>query len=77
MEAQVGDFQYYTDSEEENEGLVPDDSSPKERRINRRPQELSDGVIYFGQWNNKGCRDGRGIQIWKDGSKYVGNFMND
>lgn len=33
--------------------------------------ELDNGVSYEGEWLN-GQREGQGIQIWADTSKYVG-----
>ena len=45
--------------------------------INRGPYELDNGAIYHGQWTKDGHRDGKGTQIWKDGSKYVGYWKND
>ena len=34
-------------------------------------------VIYKGEWNLLNKREGKGIQIWKDGSKYEGYWKND
>ena len=31
------------------------------------------GGVYSGEWLG-GFRDGRGLMVWKDGSKYEGNF---
>lgn len=45
--------------------------------INRGPYEMDNGAIYHGQWTKEGHREGRGIQIWKDGSKYTGYWKND
>ena len=34
--------------------------------------------IYYGEWDSSNKkRHGRGIQIWKDGSKYSGYWIND
>jgi len=34
---------------------------------------VDDEVIYEGQWvKNKNIRQGKGLQIWKDGSIYEG-----
>eukprot|EP01022_Parablepharisma_sp_SALTPOND_P012973 TRINITY_DN1691_c0_g1_i1.p2 TRINITY_DN1691_c0_g1~~TRINITY_DN1691_c0_g1_i1.p2 ORF type:complete len:424 (+),score=44.61 TRINITY_DN1691_c0_g1_i1:5377-6648(+) len=41
------------------------------------PIELDNGAIYMGQWDKYGKREGRGIQIWPDGSKYTGYWRND
>lgn len=44
----------------------------------RGPIELDNGAVYHGQWNKQtGCREGKGTQIWKDGSKYSGTWKND
>ena len=34
-------------------------------------------AIYKGQWNEKGERHGKGVQIWKDGAKYEGYWKHD
>ena len=45
--------------------------------VTRGPYELDNGAIYSGQWTKEGQREGKGIQIWKDGSKYEGYWKND
>ena len=45
--------------------------------IMRQPYELDNGAIYQGQWTKEGLRHGRGVQVWKDGSKYEGYWKND
>lgn len=45
--------------------------------IKRQPYELDNGAIYEGQWTKEGLRHGRGVQVWKDGSKYEGYWKND
>jgi hypothetical protein len=45
--------------------------------IDRGPYELDNGAIYHGQWTAEGQREGKGTQIWKDGSKYIGYWKND
>lgn len=38
-------------------------------------KEVGEGIIYKGQWNKKlMIRDGVGVQLWPDGSKYEGIF---
>lgn len=38
-------------------------------------KEYSDGIVYNGSWkNNKKC--GLGREIWKNGSKYEGDFVD-
>ena len=34
-------------------------------------------MIYIGEFNEKKQREGKGIQIWNDGSKYEGYWKND
>ena len=39
---------------------------------------LENGAKYKGQWNaNNNKRDGKGQQIWADGSLYEGLWKND
>ena len=45
--------------------------------ISRGPCELDNGAVYHGQWNRDGLREGKGTQMWQDGSKYVGYWKND
>lgn len=45
--------------------------------VSKGPFELDNGAIYFGQWTKDGLREGKGTQIWKDGSKYSGYWKND
>ena len=45
--------------------------------ISRGPYELDNGAIYVGEWTKDGLRHGKGLQIWKDGSKYEGYWRND
>lgn len=45
--------------------------------ILRGPYELDNGAVYHGEWSIEGLREGKGIQIWKDGSKYQGYWSND
>lgn len=44
----------------------------------RKPVEYEDGSIYYGEWQKgTNLRHGRGIQIWEDGTRYQGYFMNN
>lgn len=45
--------------------------------IDRGPYELNNGAVYHGQWTQDGRREGRGTQIWPDGSKFTGMWKND
>lgn len=39
--------------------------------------ELENGALYQGEWNDdQELRDGRGVQIWKNGSRYDGFWKN-
>lgn len=41
-------------------------------------KDVGNGRMYKGQWNKKtGERDGVGIQLWPDGSKYEGMWRRD
>lgn len=40
--------------------------------------ELDDGVLYRGEWNvHTGTKDGKGVQLWPDGSKYKGYWREN
>jgi hypothetical protein len=45
-------------------------------RIKLPPQTLENGVIYTGEWMN-GQKDGFGIQVWPDGTRYEGIWSKD
>lgn len=45
--------------------------------ISRGPYEMDNGAIFHGHWTKEGHREGRGVQVWKDGSKYTGYWKND
>jgi len=51
-------------------------SSP-ENAVSRGPFELDGDSVYVGQWSADGLREGKGVQMWKDGSKFEGFFKND
>jgi len=39
--------------------------------------EMENGAIYQGEWDSQSnLRDGRGIVIWSNGSRYDGFFLN-
>jgi len=46
-------------------------------REHRPNTTMETGAEYEGQWNQEGKKDGRGIQIWVDGSLYEGYWNND
>ena len=42
------------------------------------PRKFENGALYYGHWNAKtNERHGFGMQIWPDGSKYIGYWKND
>ena len=45
--------------------------------IDKGPCKLDNDAVYVGQWNKNRQREGRGVQIWKDGSKYEGLWKGD
>ena len=38
---------------------------------------LDNGAEYTGQWDEAGHKEGRGVQVWVDGSMYEGYWKND
>jgi len=52
----------------------PEGHMPNSALVEKGPIELSNGAVYHGQWNKDGKREGIGIQVWKDGSKYTGSW---
>ena len=64
-EARLGPF-IYDQPEEKNSNIV-----------SRGPYLLDNEAVYHGQWTRDGLREGKGTQIWKDGSKYEGYWKND
>jgi hypothetical protein len=53
---------------------MPEDSGDL---VTRGPYMLDNEAVYQGQWTRSGLREGKGIQVWKDGSKYKGYWKND
>ena len=44
----------------------------------RQCVEYENGAIYYGEWEKTGTnRHGRGIQVWTDGSRYEGYWVED
>ena len=44
----------------------------------RQSVEYENGAIYYGEWEKSGNRrHGRGIQVWTDGSRYEGYWIED
>ena len=46
--------------------------------VYRPPYRLQNGAIYVGQWNSdNNDREGKGRQVWPDGSTYEGYWLSD
>ena len=45
--------------------------------IKRGPCEIDNQAIYDGEWTENNQRQGKGKQIWTDGSIYEGYWLND
>ena len=39
--------------------------------------QIENGALYYGEWDSKGNKYGRGIHLWPDGSKYYGYWINN
>ena len=39
--------------------------------------QIENGALYYGEWDKNGNKHGRGIQLWPDGSKYTGYWINN
>ena len=72
------DWKYDKENEEDdmfNMSKFYDESTEREMR---QIVTLDNNSIYQGEWNKKtNQKDGRGIQIWPDGSRYDGFWKND
>lgn len=66
IEEELGKFQYDDTINYEND------------LIEVGPMQLGNGAVYIGTVTKKdNLREGRGVQIWKDGSKYEGHWFQD
>ena len=45
--------------------------------IEKGPCELDNKAVYLGQWSKTGLREGKGVQVWTDCSKYEGYWHQD
>lgn len=56
-----------------------EDAAPDGVNRELRPAvQFLNGIIYSGEWNvSEETKDGRGIQVWPDGSKYEGYWKNN
>ena len=64
------------------ESLPPFDYEPSPApdnisRVKREMIVLENGAEYEGEWDLEGRKDGRGVQIWVDGSLYEGYWHAD
>ena len=39
--------------------------------------QIENGALYYGEWDSEGNKHGRGIQLWPDGSKFYGYWINN
>jgi hypothetical protein len=56
---------------------IPSEEIPNQRVFKRDAILFNDGTIYKGEWNFSGKKQGMGIYIKPDGSKYEGMWNND
>ena len=54
---------------------LPTDDGVK--RVAREMMQLDNGAEYEGEWDEMGRKDGRGTQVWVDGSLYEGYWRAD
>ena len=40
-------------------------------------KEIENGILYYGEWDSKGNKHGRGIKLWPNGTKYIGYLINN
>ena len=58
--------------EEENEG-----TENKDKNVLKPHVLYDDGSVYLGEFNSDEKRNGRGILLWEDKSKYQGQWKKD
>ena len=56
---------------------VFEDAINEDELVSKGPLQLDNGCVYKGQWNRNGKREGKGTQVWRDGSKYTGQWKDD
>lgn len=62
----------------ENTSAMPTIPSPRENYEKYGPKCLSpQGWIYYGNFDFNGHKTGKGVFIWKDGSKYIGDWKSN
>ena len=67
-------------TDKENNMVIAIDLTEKTKVPNVSPEpafELVNGAVYKGERSKEGLREGKGIQLWEDGSKYEGEWLND
>ncbi len=57
--------------------LSEEDMNKYKHVFKRDPIKFNDGTIYYGQWNFLGKKQGYGVYIKPDGSKYEGFWYDD
>jgi hypothetical protein len=45
--------------------------------VKRPPYVFDNNAIYIGEWSLDGLRQGKGMQMWSDGSIYEGFWEKD
>jgi hypothetical protein len=64
LENDLEGIEKYNYSTNEHDGVA---------RVLKGPLQYENGIIYKGKWNiSEDCKDGQGVQVWPDGSKYEG-----
>lgn len=62
----------------ENHGPFPYRKDTNSKLETRTMATLENGAKYLGEWNKReNKREGRGIQVWADGSMYEGYWKDD
>jgi hypothetical protein len=51
---------------------APQNYDHSKHRDFKSSEQLENGAKYEGEWDTQGQKDGRGIQLWVDGSVYEG-----
>ena len=47
-------------------------------KVTLKPLDFDDdGNLYHGEWDEKGNKHGRGVQLWPNGAKYYGYWINN
>lgn len=82
-------FEYFNEPLEDSEAPIVhlleqelgqfklDDSLHDGINVDSKPPVKVEDGIYQGEWDPTGHRHGRGVEVFEDGSKYVGYFNHD